>query len=89
MALSGLNYRFAGLSLFFVTCAISLVLKIYTPVNEAKFPTANITRHLMSSVSVLQRILEPLNNTFPNAKRTTPLYLPVKMAQTHTVTANK
>lgn len=43
----------------------------------------------MSSVSLLQRILEPLNNTFPKAKCTTPLYLPGKMGQTQTMAANK
>lgn len=72
-----------GLVCFFVTCPLNLVLKIHIPMNETKFPTANITRCLISSVSVLQRILEPLNNT-SKCKMHPPLYLSVKIVQTHT-----
>lgn len=72
-----------GLLCFFLTYPPSPVLKTNTPMNEANFPTANISRCLTSSTSAWQGIMEPLSNTFPKAKCITPLYFPVQMMQTN------
>lgn len=77
--LSGFNYCFTGLNWLFITCPISLVLAIYTAMNEAQVPSANCDRWLMPSVSVPQRTLEAPNNTSTNTKCTGLLYLLFKM----------